>query len=188
MAALNTLAAGAAAAHLHVEPAVDDPAGDLGLILLGRVGVKHLARPAGRAGGGQRGLVRLVDPPRGGAAGLDAVVVAALAARLLRVGLGRPLGERGGLTLAAATQLLDQRLERRDAGFQVGDPLRRRDAAGALRVESRLGLHATRYYAARRRRCGGGAKQLQEGFVQPIEFLPSAGIAFVDFERHWGRV
>ena len=136
----HPLAAAVAMADVNVEPAVDRLAGDLGLVLVFD-GVRH-RRPAARAPPRERGLQDLIDHGRDRAEGLRAVALAGLAAGRLRVGLGRALGKRRGLTLAAAAELLDQRLQRRQSCLQFGDPLGGRSAAGTVRIEREIGLHA----------------------------------------------
>ena len=51
-------------------------------------------------------------------------------------------GEGGGLALAATPQLLDDPLQRGDAGFQFRDPAVTPDAAGTSRMGGGIGLHA----------------------------------------------
>ena len=53
--------------------------------------------------------------------GLGALVLAGLASRPLRVGLGRPFGERGGLPLAGSLLLFKQASQAFDVSFQFGD-------------------------------------------------------------------
>jgi hypothetical protein len=55
--------------------------------------------------------------------GLGAVVRAGLAAGPLRFGLGRPLGEGGGLALAGALRLLQLPIQALDLGFELGHTL-----------------------------------------------------------------
>src|SRR5208337_3491050 len=78
----------------------------------------------------QRRLVNLVDDRRHGAKGLGSVVLAAFAARRLRVELGQTPREGSGLTFARTTKLLHDGFQLFDAGFQLGDSLSRRDTAG----------------------------------------------------------
>src|SRR5439155_25982751 len=106
MAALNAAAALSALADVDVELPVDGLARDLDLELLGDVGFVEGAATVG-AGLGQGRLVDLVDLFGSGrlAVGLGAVVLAGLAAGLLGLAGGRPLGEGGGLALAGAGRL-----------------------------------------------------------------------------------
>src|SRR6516162_3087437 len=59
-----------------------------------------------------------------------AVGVAGLAAGRPRVGLGRPLAERGGLPLAGADGLVELPGQLRDPGFEFGDTLEEFPAPG----------------------------------------------------------
>ena len=106
-------------------------AGDLGLELVGRAGLDEAA-PAVRAGVGQVGLVALGDlfGRRRRAVAVRAVGVARLAAGRLRVGLGRPLAERGGLPLAGAEGVVELPGQLGDLGFEFGDTLEEFPAAG----------------------------------------------------------
>ena len=113
---------------------------------------RRRAVAAVRAGVRRRHVDQLVRPRRlghGAKRRRRAVIVATLAARLLRIRFGRALGERRRLAFAAATQLLDQRLQGGHAGFQLGvATLQFRDAAVTLhaartgRIEGKIGLHA----------------------------------------------
>src|SRR5205085_10253749 len=91
-----------------------------------------------------------------------AVGGAGLAAGFLRIGLGRPLGEGGGLALAGAALLLEQLGHAVELGFQFGDAALQRLAAGtsafvhaAMIVKRHAGSCARRGNQA-----SGGAKQL----------------------------
>jgi hypothetical protein len=107
-------------ADVDVELPVDRPAGDLGLVLVFDL-VRH-DRAAAITVIGQRGLQDLVDLRGDGAARPRAVVLAALAAGPLGIGLGRPLGERRRLSFAGPRRLVQPGLKRGDACLQVGDP------------------------------------------------------------------
>jgi hypothetical protein len=129
--ALDAPAAAPAAADVDVELPVDGRARDLDLVLVIDVGLVYGAAAA-RAGGRQGGLVDFVDLGGGQAMGLGAVVGAGLAAGLLRVGLGRSLGERCGLALAGTLLLFEEAGEPLDVGFQLGDAALQGLAAGAV--------------------------------------------------------
>ena len=68
--------------------------------------------------------MHFVDMRRGRSMRLGAVVVTWFASGLLGVGLGRPLGEGGGLTLADALLLFEQAGKALNLGFQFGDAAR----------------------------------------------------------------
>ena len=129
--ALGPLAARLAVADVDAELADQRRAGDLGLELVGRAGLDEAA-PAVRAGVGQVGLVALGDlfGWRRRAVAVGAVGVARLAAGRLRVGLGRPLAERGGLPLAGAEGVVEPPGQLGDLGFEFGDTLEEFPAAG----------------------------------------------------------
>ena len=129
--ALGPLAARLAVADVDAELADQRRAGDLGLELVGRAGLDEAA-PAVRAGVGEVGLVALGDlfGRRRRAVAVGAVGVARLAAGRLRVGLGRPLAERGGLPLAGAEGVVELPGQLGDLGFEFGDTLEEFPAAG----------------------------------------------------------
>jgi hypothetical protein len=137
------VAAGATAADVDAELAVNHGAGDLGLVLLGRAGRLDVPPAARGAGAGQLCLVGFVNARRDGPpASLGAIIIAALAAGPLRIGLGRTFGERGRLAFAVAAQLLDRRLQGGDAGFQFRDSAVTLDTPGTSRIGGGIGLHA----------------------------------------------
>jgi hypothetical protein len=78
--------------------------------------------------------VDLVDPLGRWAVGLGAVARTGLAARLLRLGHGRPLGEGGGLPLSGALLLFEQAAQPLDLGLQFSDAALERSAAGTGEV------------------------------------------------------
>jgi hypothetical protein len=104
---LDAAAALAAPADVDVELPVDGPARDLDLELLGDVGLVERAAAVGAAVR-QRCLVDLIDVGGGLAMSLGTVVRAGLTAGPLRLGLGRPLGEGGGLALAVPLCLFEE--------------------------------------------------------------------------------
>src|SRR5262249_25462971 len=91
------------------------------LELLGSVGLVERAT-AVRAGARQGRLVDLVDlfGPGRLAMGLGAVLLAGLTARPLRLGLGRPCGEGGGLALAPPLGLFEEAGQALDLCFELG--------------------------------------------------------------------
>jgi hypothetical protein len=117
--ALDAFAAATAAAYVDVELADDRPPGDLGLVLRGNKGFADGAAAvwAGIRQGGLKGLVDLARQG-GGAVAVAPVGLAGLAAGLLRLWLGRPFGERGGLTLGLPTRLLKVGLGLRKLALQ----------------------------------------------------------------------
>ena len=123
MAALNPAVALPALADVDVELPVNGLARDFDLELLGDVGFVEGAAAVG-ADVGQGRLVDLVDLFGAGrlAMGLGAVVLAGLAAGLLGLGAGLPLGERGGLALAGTEGLVELAAEALVLGLQVVDP------------------------------------------------------------------
>ena len=149
--ALDPPATVAAPADPHVEPAAHRPAGEFDVVLAGRPGGVDAA--AARAPDGERGVVGLVHPRRGGPERtVGPVRVPGLAARLLGVGLGRPLAERRRLPLAGPGGRRQRLLQGGDPGLQVRDPLGRGCTPGAGRLRQRirrLSIHASRFYAAR---------------------------------------
>lgn len=120
---LNAALAPAAPADVDVELAVNGLARDLHLVLLGDVGFVEWGAAVGAALG-QRCLVNLVDLFGTGrpAVGFGAVVLAWLAAGLLRLGRRLALGERGGLALAGARRLVELTPEPLVLGLEVVDP------------------------------------------------------------------
>jgi hypothetical protein len=105
--------------------------GDLGLERVGRAGLDEAA-PAVRARVGPRPLVALGGLlGRRRAVAVGAVGVARLAAGRLRVGLGRPLAERSGLTLAGARGLVRPPGQLGDLGREFGNLLGEFPATGA---------------------------------------------------------
>jgi hypothetical protein len=120
MASLNPAVALTALPDVDVELPVNRFTRDLDLELLSDVGFVEWAAAVG-AGFGQGRLVGLVDVRGGLAMGLGAVGRAGLAARPLRFGPGRPVGEGGGLTLAVALRLLQLPGQAFDLGFELGN-------------------------------------------------------------------
>jgi hypothetical protein len=131
VAPLNTVSALPAPAEVEVELPVNGLARDLDLELLGDVGFVEGATTVG-ACVGQRGLVDLVNLFGGRrlAVGLDAIVLAWLAARLARRRLGLALGERRGLALAGAEGLVELAAEALVLGLEVVDALLKGLAVG----------------------------------------------------------
>jgi hypothetical protein len=113
----------AAPAYVDVELAVDGPAGDLDLELLGDVAFVERAAAVG-TDLGQRCLVDLVNLFGRGwlAVGFGAVVLARLPTGFLGLGRGLALGEWGGLALAGAGRLVELAAEALVLGLQVVDP------------------------------------------------------------------
>jgi hypothetical protein len=133
--ALHAPAAPGAVTDRHPGLAHERPAGDLGLELLGPCALDEAA-PAVRAGVGERGLVAFADllRRRRRAMAVPAVRRAGLAARRLGAGLGRPLAEGGGLPFAGTQGVLKAPAQFRDLGFEFGDALQKRLAAGTGRL------------------------------------------------------
>jgi hypothetical protein len=132
MPTLNALTALPTTAEVDVELAVDRLTGDLNLELLGDVCLVERPATVG-ASVWQRRLVGFIDLVglRWQAVGFGAVLLAALASRLLGVGLRWSFGEGGGLTLAGALLLLKQASQVFDLGFQFGDASLEHLATGA---------------------------------------------------------
>jgi hypothetical protein len=107
---------------------------DLGLERVGRAGLGE-ATTAVRTGVWEVGVVALGD--RFGwwrrAVPVGTVGVARLATGRLRVGLGRPLAERGGLPLPGAQGLVEPPGQLGDLGFEFGDTLAAFPTAGTGR-------------------------------------------------------
>ncbi len=127
MAALHAAATLPAAADVNVELTVDRPTRDLDLVLMVDVRLVDGTAAVG-AGVGQRRLVGFVDLLGRLAMGLGAVVLARLAAGLLRLRLGRPLGEgrrlafpRPALFVEQASQVFDLSAEFGDEALQISD-------------------------------------------------------------------
>jgi hypothetical protein len=120
MSALHAAAALVTAADVNVELAMNGPPRNLDLVLPIDVRLFDLAT-ALRTSVGQRRLVDLVDLLGRLAVGLGAVVLAGFAARLFRLGLGRPLGERGRLAFAGAALIFEQPRQAFDPSTEVGD-------------------------------------------------------------------
>ncbi len=109
MPALHRMAAVRAHADMHVEPAIDDGAGNFGLVLLGDVSFADPPVATTRTGLGQRHLVALIDPRRHGSMRMRPVAPARLAAWRFRLGRRLVLlAKRSSLALGFAAQLLDQ--------------------------------------------------------------------------------
>src|SRR5262249_11252207 len=123
MASLHAALALAALADVDVELPVNGLPRDLDLELLGDVGFVERATAAGAAVG-QRRLMDLVDLFGAWrlAVGFDAVALAGLAARFLRIWLGMALGEGCGLAFAGADCLVELTAEAFVLGLQVVDP------------------------------------------------------------------
>ena len=133
MAALHALVTCAALADRHDELPLHDLAHDFGLELLGRVRLGDIIAAAVGTSRRQLGLVGFIDPLRLRPAELRAVIVTRLAARTLRLWLGRPLGERPSLPLARAAQFLDD-------PPQLGNLCPQFATTGALRIRL-LAIH-----------------------------------------------
>jgi hypothetical protein len=120
MAPLDPSAALATPADVDIELPVDGLSGDFDLELLGDVYRVKRAAAVGAAVR-QGGLVDLVDLVRGGrlAVRLGAVVLAGLAAGLLGLVGGLPLGEGGGVASASAGRLVELAAEALVLGLQV---------------------------------------------------------------------
>ena len=104
----------------NVELALNRPTRNLDLILV--VDTSFVDRTAAvRASVGERHFVGLVDVFGRRAMGLGAVVLAGFAARLLRLGFGRPLGERSGLAFAGTALLVEKPREVFNLSPQLGD-------------------------------------------------------------------
>ena len=129
--ALGSLATRLAASDVNAELADQRRAGDLGLELVNRAGLDEATAAVG-AGVGQVRLVALGDLIELGrwTVAVLAVGIAGLAAGRLRVGLGRPLAERGGLPLPGAEGILQLPGQLRDPGFEFGDTLEEFPTAG----------------------------------------------------------
>jgi hypothetical protein len=135
VAALESLVAAAAAADMDVELAMDGAARDLDLVLVGDMG--FLDRPAALGAGlRQRCLVDFIDVGGWLPMGLGAVIRAGLAAGPLRLALGRPFGEGGGLALAGAGGLVKLAAEQLVLGLQVVQA-----SLKGLAASTRDGLH-----------------------------------------------
>ena len=134
MTALGPLPAPLTVPDVDTELADEGRAGDLGLELLRRAGLDEAAPTVG-AGVGEAGLVALGEllGRRWRAVAVLAVGVARLATGRLRVGLGRPLAERGGLPLPGAQSLVELPGQLRDLGFEFGDALEEFPTAGTRR-------------------------------------------------------
>jgi hypothetical protein len=120
MPALHAALAFSAAADVNVELPLNGPTGYLDLILVVDVRFVDLAA-AVRASDRQQRLVGFVDLLRWQAMSFGAVVFAGLAARLLRLGHGWPLGERGSLTFAGAALFVEQARQVFDLSAKLGD-------------------------------------------------------------------
>lgn len=109
MPALDPVAALPAAADVDVELAVQGPAGDFGLVLVGDFRLDQAATAAGSSVGERRfvALLDLVGRGRRPTA-VGTVSVAALAAGGFGVGLGFAAAEGGGLTFAGAADFVEQ--------------------------------------------------------------------------------
>ena len=133
--ALGPLAARLAVPDVDAELADQRGAGDVGLVLVGGAGLDEAAA-AVWARVGQVRLVALGDLIGRGrrAVAVGAVGVARLAAGRLRVGLGRPLAERGGLPLAGVDGVVEPPGQLRDLGLEFGDTLYKFPTAGTQRL------------------------------------------------------
>src|SRR5262245_22167646 len=132
MAPLHPATALTAPADVDVELPVNGLARDLDLELLGDVSLVQGAATIGAAVR-QRCLVDLVNLLGAGrlAVSLGAVVLAGLAARFARAGLGLALGEGAGLTLAGAEGRVELTSEPLILGLQIMNPPLKGLAAGA---------------------------------------------------------
>jgi hypothetical protein len=122
---------------MDVELAMNGAARDLDLVLAGDVGFLDGPAAAG-AGLRQRGLVDFVEVGGWLPMGLGAVIRAGVAAGPLRLGLGRPFGEGGGLALAGAGRVLELAAEALVLDLQVTEAPLKGLAAG-----TRDGLHTS---------------------------------------------
>ena len=122
MSALNTALTTTASTHLDVELAMDRLRGNLRLILLSHLLQLQVPVAAMRAGVRQLGLMFLVNHRRHGATRLGAVIRPRLAARLLRIALGRTFGERRRLPLGPALLLVQHRFQFLDPLFGLSQP------------------------------------------------------------------
>jgi hypothetical protein len=131
MASLDPTVALTALADVDVELAVDGPARDLDLELLGNMGFVKGPATVG-AGVGQERLVDLIDLLGAGrlAVALGAVVFAGLAAGFLGLAHGLALGEGGGLALAGTGRLVELAAEALVLGLEVAEASLKGLAAG----------------------------------------------------------
>jgi hypothetical protein len=120
MSALHATPALLTAADVNVELAVNGPTRNLDLVLLVDMRLVDVAA-AFRTSVRKRCLVGFVDLRGRFAMGLDAVILARLAARLFRLRLGRPLGERSSLAFAGAALLFEQARQAFDLCAERGD-------------------------------------------------------------------
>ncbi len=139
-------------ADMHVEPAIDHRAGNLGLILTRDVRFAHVSTAAVRAVVRQRHVVGLVDPRRHAAMGVRPMSPARLATRRLRFFDRRALRERRRLPFAAATfffqrgrELGDLVAQRANQRLQLGNPTFQFAATWAI-VRASRGIHDRRDY------------------------------------------
>jgi len=122
MPPLDTAAATAALTDVHVELAMSWSAGNLDLILLLNVDFVNWSA-AVRTDLGQGSLVDFGDllGRRWLTMGLNAVIVACFAARLLGLALGLAFGKRGGLTLTGAALFLKEARQALYISAEIGD-------------------------------------------------------------------
>ena len=113
MPTLDMRSTATASSRVNVELTVDDHARDIGLELDERFGLGQLIVPAVRAARRQRNIVGLVDLLRHRSAMVLAMILAALASRLLRIGFAF-LAKRCCLAFAFAFHLLKSRREQLD--------------------------------------------------------------------------
>ena len=120
MPALHAMSALFAAADVNVELAVNGPTRNFDLVLLVDMRLFDVAAAVGTLLR-QRRLVDFVDPLRRLAVGLGAVVLARFPARLLRLWLGRSLGERSSLSFAGPALLVEKVRQMFDLGAELGN-------------------------------------------------------------------
>ena len=142
------------AADVNVELALNRPTRNLDLILV--VDTSFVDRTAAvRASVGERRFEGLVDVFGRRAMGLGAVVLAGFAAGLLRLGFGRPLGERSGLAFAGTALLVEKPREVFNLSPQLGDftpePETVRQAASPIPPPYQPNLASMRQFRLKRR-------------------------------------
>jgi hypothetical protein len=110
----------AAFPDFDVELSMDCPPRDLRLVLWNNARLMHLAGTVGVAAvGGKRNLDYFVNVRWRLAMGMSAMILAAFAARSLRVWLGITLGERGGLPLSLSQGGLELGPKGRDLSLKL---------------------------------------------------------------------
>ena len=120
MSALHASSALLATADVNVELTMNGPTRNLDLVLLVDVCLVNRAAAIGTSVW-QRRFVGFVDLFGRLAMRFDAIVLAWLSARLLRLRLGRPLGEGSSLAFARPTLLFEQARQTFDLSSELGD-------------------------------------------------------------------